>query len=110
MGMVFVLESREQWNQLSRITANVVDADLSPFEILAVTAPQEQGPSHTQAALHYLQQAKEELEEGTFDKQGFRKNALQLAENAISEIQKSMDAEELPETTKPTSTESAGAR
>lgn len=56
-----------------------------------VKANPDEGQPHMQAALEHLQQARAELQEAMHDKGGHRARALELTENAISEVRKGME-------------------
>jgi hypothetical protein len=90
MGMAFMVESPEQWNKLSQLVETITGNDLSSTE--QAWANPGEGAPHMQAALQHLQQAQEELREAMYDKGVHRAKALQLAENAINEVKKGMEA------------------
>ncbi len=73
-------------------------AAISTLLLALLVAPSlanpEAGQPHMQAALDHLQKAKEELQEAMHDKGGHRARALQLTDNAISEVRKGMEAGE----------------
>jgi multidrug resistance efflux pump len=60
------------------------------LEVLASTSATDQ--PHMQAALDHLRQAKNNLEQATADKGGFRKKAIDEVNDAINETKKGIDA------------------
>ena len=54
----------------------------------------EQEQPHMQAALEALKNAKKHLDEAEADKEGHRKKAMELVENAIREVEQGMKAGE----------------
>lgn len=100
MGLAFVPETREQWNQLGQILDRVIVAETvpateaPPFELQAGANFADQARSPVLAALQYLQQAKQELQAGMPDNEGHRSGALQWTEHAISEVMKGLEAAE----------------
>jgi PilZ domain len=108
MGMDFVAVPTEQWNKLPQIIERVADSGLSP-------AGQWNGPRHDkaqqhhmQAALQHLEQAQTELDAAMHGKIGQLAQALQLTENAISEVKKACKRKSTLGTTDPASIGSGG--
>ena len=70
----------------SALTVALTLGSLAGYRALA-----DERQPHMRAALHHLQEAKEELEKAAHDKGGHRERALDLTQSAIGEVKAGME-------------------